>query len=684
MKGEESMKKADAGIAIYLIAAIIFFIIPIPSFLLDIMLAMNISLSLVILMNALFVKEVLEMSFFPTLLLFTTIFRISLNVSSTRLILNTGDPGNVVRTFGQFVGGNDLIIGAIIFVVMVLIQFIVINKGSERVSEVTARFTLDAMPGKQMAIDADLNTGIINESQARERREKIQQESSFFGAMDGATKYVKGDATVGIIVTLINLVGGIAMGMLRQGMEITDALSQYGILTIGDGLVSQIPSLLISLATGILVTKASKEADFGDTLIKQLFGIPKVLYIVGTVMCFLGVVTPLDWRLFLPLGISFVVAGRSVDNNLEVEAIEEEVDAAEEEAEEIRRPENVVSLLQVDPIELEFGYGIIPLADVNQGGDLLDRVVMIRRQIALELGTVVPIIRLRDNIQLNPNQYIIKIKGIQITEGEILFDHYMAMNPGFVEEEISGIPTFEPSFHLPALWITENQRERAESLGYTVVDPPSIIATHLTEVIRSHIDELLSRQDVQSLIDNIRENHPTLVEELVPKLLGVGEIQKVLQNLLHEGISIRDLLTIFETLADHAATSRDTDVLTEYARQSLKRAISSKYFPANEMTSVITLDPNVEQEIMASVKQTEQGAYLTIDPEKTKAIMDALEQEIKKLEELGKNPIIITSPIVRMYFKKLTEDYFRDLIVVSYNEVESNIELQSVGMVSLS
>lgn len=678
------MKKADAGVAMYLLAAIIFFIIPIPSFLLDVMLAVNISLALVILMNALFVQEVLEMSFFPTLLLFTTIFRISLNVSSTRLILNTGDPGNVVKTFGQFVGGNDLIIGAIIFIVMVLIQFIVINKGSERVSEVTARFTLDAMPGKQMAIDADLNTGIINEKQARERREKIQQESSFFGAMDGATKYVKGDATVGIIITLINLVGGIAMGMLRRDMQIMDALNQFGVLTIGDGLVSQIPSLLISLATGILVTKASKEADFGDTLIRQLFGIPKVLYIVGAVMAFLAITTPLEWKLFLPLGISFIIAGRSVDNHLEVEAIEEEVDAAEEEAEEIRRPENVVSLLQVDPIELEFGYGIIPLADVNQGGDLLDRVVMIRRQIALELGTVVPIIRLRDNIQLNPNQYIIKIKGIQITEGEILFDHYMAMNPGFVEEEISGIPTFEPSFHLPALWITENQRERAESLGYTVVDPPSIIATHLTEVIRSHIDELLSRQDVQSLIDNIKENHPTLVDELVPKLLGVGEVQKVLQNLLHEGISIRDLLTIFETLADHAATSRDTDVLTEYARQSLKRAISSKYFPSNETTSVITLDPNVEQEIMSSVKQTEQGAYLTIDPEKTKAIMDALEQEISKLEELGKNPIIITSPIVRMYFKKLTEDYFKDLIVVSYNEVESNIELQSVGMVSLS
>ena len=678
------MKKADMGVALYLLAAIIFFIVPIPSILLDIMLAFNISIALVILMNALFVKEVLDMSFFPTLLLFTTIFRISLNVSSTRLILNTGDPGNVVRTFGNFVGGNDIIIGAIIFVVMILIQLIVINKGSERVSEVTARFTLDAMPGKQMAIDADLNTGTINEKQARERRDKIQQESSFFGAMDGATKYVKGDATVGIVVTLINLVGGIAMGLTRHGLEITDALNQYGILTIGDGLVSQIPSLLISLATGILVTKASKEADFGDTLIRQLFGIPKVLYIVGAVLIFLGLATPLDWRLFLPLGIAFLVAGRSMDTSLGVEAIEEEVDMAEGQAAEIRRPENVVSLLQVDPIELEFGYGIIPLADVNQGGDLLDRVVMIRRQIALELGTVVPIIRLRDNIQLNPNQYIIKIKGIQVTEGEILFDHYMAMNPGFVEEEISGIPTFEPSFHLPALWITESQRERAESLGYTVVDPPSIIATHLTEVIRMHIDELLSRQDVQNLVNNIRESNPTLVDELVPKLLGIGEIQKVLQNLLREGISIRDLLTIFETMADHAATTRDTDVLTEYARQSLKRAISSKYFPANEVTSVITLDPKVEQDIMGSVKQTEQGAYLTLDPEKTKAIMASLETEITKLENLGKNAIIITSPIVRMYFKKLTEDYFRDLIVVSYNEVDSNIELQSVGMVSLS
>ena len=598
------------------------------------------------------------------------------------MILSTGEPGNVVETFGGFVGGGNLVIGAIVFIVLILIQFIVINKGSERVSEVTARFTLDAMPGKQMAIDADLNTGAITEKEARERRTKIQQESNFFGSMDGATKYVKGDATAGLIITFINLIGGTIMGVMNGGLSAMEALQKYGILTIGDGLVSQVPSLLISLATGILVTKASSEADFGSMLVKQLFGIPKVLYIVGATITFLGIATPLNPVLFCALGIAFLAAGRKIQKDVKVEEIEEETNADETAAEEIRRPENVVSLLQVDPIELEFGYGIIPLADVNQGGDLLDRVVMIRRQIALELGTVVPIIRLRDNIQLNPNQYIIKIKGIQVTEGEILFDHYMAMNPGYVEEEITGIPTFEPSFHLPAIWITEGQRERAESLGYTVVDPPSIIATHLTEVIRSHIAELLTRQDVSNLISNIKENNPALVDELTPKLLSIGEIQKVLQNLLQEGISIRDLLTIFENLADHAVTTRDTDVLTEYVRQGLKRAISSKYFPANETTSVVTLDPKVEQEIMGSVKQTEQGAYLTLDPEKTRNIMESLKQEVAKLENIGKNPIVITSPIVRMYFKKLTEDYFKDLIVVSYNEVESNVELQSVGMVT--
>jgi len=677
------MKKADLGLGLYILIAIIFFIVPMPSILLDILLAFNISIAMIILFNAMFSKEALDMSFFPTILLFTTIFRISLNVSSTKLILSTGDPGNVVKTFGNFVGSGNLIIGTIVFIILVLIQFMVINKGSERVSEVTARFTLDAMPGKQMAIDADLNTGAITDVEAQTRRKKIQDEASFFGAMDGATKYVKGDAIAGLIITIVNFVGGIAMGVMYGGMSTTDALNTYTILTIGDGLVSQIPSLMISLSTGILVTKASKEAEMSDALLTQLFSIPKVLYMVGGSMIFLGVVTPLNFFIFAAYGGAFVAAGYIISNKLGVEHIEEEVNEEEAGAEEIRRPENVVSLLQVDPIELEFGYGIIPLADVNQGGDLLDRVVMIRRQIALELGCVVPIIRLRDNIQLNPNQYLIKIKGVPVSEGEILFDHYMAMNPGYVEEEITGIPTFEPSFHLPAIWINENQRERAETLGYTVVDPPSIIATHLTEVIRNHLDELLTRQDVQNLINNIREANTTLVDELVPKLLSVGEIQKVLQNLLKEGISIRDLITIFETLADYAPTTRDTDVLTEYVRQSLKRAISNKFFPQNEVTSVVTLDPKIEQDIMDSVKQTEQGAYLTLDPEKSQNIINAVNEEITKLQNLGKSSIIVTSPIVRMYFKKLTSDYFKDLIVISYNEIDSSVELQSVGMVTI-
>ena len=676
------IKKNDLFIGIYLLAAVLFFIISIPSWLLDILLAINILVAMVVLFNSLFAKEVLDMASFPTMLLFTTIFRISLNVSSTKLILKNGDAGKVVDTFGKFVGGGNLVIGIIIFIILIIVQFIVINKGSERVAEVTARFTLDAMAGKQMAIDSDLNTGAITDKEAAERRKKLQQENSFFGSMDGATKYVKGDATAGLIITGINLVGGIVMGMVYGGLSINDALSKYTILTIGDGLSSQIPSLLISLATGILVTKASSDGELGDEIVGQLFSMDRVLIMVGAALSVLGILTPLPWYIFVPLGAALIFYGRKLGTKAGEAKIEESAEQEENEAQEIRKPENVVSLLNVDPIELEFGYGIIPLADVNQGGDLLDRVVMIRRQIALELGAVVPIIRLRDNIQLNPNQYVIKIKGIQVSEGEILFDHYMAMNPGYVEEEITGIPTFEPSFHLPAIWITESQRERAESLGYTVVDPPSIIATHLTEVIRQHIAELLTRQDVQNLINNIKDNNSTLIDELVPKLMGIGEIQKVLQNLLEEGISIRDLVTISETLADHAAVTRDPDILTEYARQGLKRAISSKYFTVGEVTNVVTVDPAIEQEIMNSVKNTEQGSYLSLDPERSKKIVEALGNELKKLEDMGKNPIVITSPIVRMYFRNLAKDYYKDIIVISYNEVESNVELQSVGMVT--
>lgn len=677
------MKKSDMAIGIYIIAAIVFLIVPVPSLLLDILIAFNIAVALIILMNALFSMEVLNMSSFPTMLLFTTVFRISLNVSSTRLILTTGDPGNVVTTFGSFVGGGDPIIGIIIFTILLIVQFMVINKGSERVAEVSARFTLDAMPGKQMAIDADLNTGSITDVQAKERREKIQSESSFFGAMDGATKYVKGDATAGLIITMINLVGGIAMGVINQGIDMYSAFEKYSLLAVGDGLVSQIPSLLISLATGIMVTKVSKETDTGELLVGELFSIPKVLYMVGGVLILLGIATPLSDLVFCIYGVVFIVCGRRIADKFEVEDIEEEVDEEEVQASELRKTENVNSILHVDPIELECGYGIIPLADVNQGGDLLDRVVLIRRQLALELGCIVPTIRIRDCIQLKPNQYEIKIKGVKVSDGEILFDHYMAMNPGYVEEEITGIPTTEPSFHLPAIWITESQRERAESYGYTVVDPPSIIATHLTEVVKSHVHELLTRQDVQNLIDNVKEANQTLINELVPKLLSIGEIQKVLQNLLKEGISIRDLVTILETLADYATSTRDTDILTEYVRQNLKRAISYKYFDEGEMTSVVTLDPKIEQDIMSAVKQTEQGAYLALEPDKTQKIIHSVQEEANKLESLGKNPIIVTSPIVRMYFKKLISDYFKDLTVISYNEIDSNVELQSVGMVTI-
>ena len=677
------MKKQDIALGVFILVPILCLIIPVPLILLDLLFALNITLSMIILFTSLFSREPLDMSSFPTLLLLMTLFRLSLNVSSTRNILLSGEAGNVVETFGNFVGGGNLIVGAIVFFVLVIMQLIVINKGSERVSEVTARFTLDAMPGKQMAIDADLNTGAITDDEAKERREKIQEESAFFGAMDGATKYVKGDATAGLIITVLNFVGGIALGVLMNGMEFQAAVQTYSILTIGDGLVSQIPSLMISLSTGILVTKGSKDADVGNILQRQLFSTPKVLNIVGAAVIGLGIFTPLNIVIFTGYGILFLITARMIKGELEMAETDEAVSEEEESAEEIRRPENVNSLLQVDSIELEFGYGIIPLADVNQGGDLLDRVVMIRRQIALELGCVVPMIRLRDNIQLNPNQYLIKIKGVPVSEGEILFDHYMAMNPGYVEEEISGIPTFGPSYHLPALWITESQRERAESLGYTVVDPPSIIATHLTEIIRSHLDELLTRQDVQNLIDNVKDANQTLIGELVPKLLSVGEIQKVLQNLLAEGISIRDLITIFETLADYASTTHDTDILTEYVRQNLKRAISNQYFFSTEPTSVVTLDPKAEQEIMNAVKQTEQGSYLALDPDYAQRLLTSLKEETDKLEELGRTPIIITSPIVRMYFKKLTEEQFRNLHVLSYNEIDSDVELQSVGMVTV-
>ncbi len=682
------MKFKEAIIGVFIIAIMTVLIVPMPTEMLDFLLMLNVGLAVVIILDALYSKEALDMSLFPTILLVSTLFRLSLNVSSTRLILLNGYAGRVIETFGGFVAGGSLVVGGVIFLVITLVNFLVITKGSERVAEVTARFTLDALPGKQMAIDADLNTGLIDEEEAKARRKKIQDEANFYGAMDGASKFVKGDAIAGIIITFINIIGGLIIGTLGLGgtgqkVSLGEAAQIYSLMTIGDGLSSQLPALLISVATGLIVTKATTEDEVSSTISKQIFSNPLVLTIAGSVMIVFAIIMPFPAMQFILFGIVLIALGMYINRKKKIEKIESEMFQEDSETEEIRRPENVVSLLNVDSILLLFGYGLIPLVDSSQGGDLLDRVVMIRRQIALELGAIVPIIRLRDDIKLAPNQYKILIKGVEVAEGEIMFDHYMAMNPGYVEEEIDGIETVEPYLGLPALWINESQRERAEAYGYTVVDPPAIIATHLTEIIRSHLHELLSRQDVQTLVDNVKEHNSVLVDELVPKLMSVGDVQKVLANLLREGISIRDLVTILETLADNAHITRDSDMLTEYVRQALKRAISKRYFES-DINNVITLDPQLEQQIMGSVQQTEQGTYLALDPLTTQKIFDNLSLQTNKLTSMGIQPIILTSPIVRIYFKRLVEQVAPELVVLSYNELDPRAEIQSIGMVSLA
>ncbi len=674
------MRLRDTTVPIIVLAVVLAFIIPLPGFFIDILLAINIMISVIILLNTVYMKEALQMSIFPTLLVITTMFRLALNVSTTRLIIGQGDAGDVIAGFGRFVGGNDLIVGFIIFIVITLVNFLVITRGAERVAEVAARFTLDAMPGKQMAIDADLNSGLINESEAKERRKKIQREADFYGAMDGASKFVKSDAIMGIIITILNLIGGLIMGMVSRGESIQDALSTYAILTIGDGLVSQIPALMISVATSFIVTRAASESDMSSDFIKQIFSNPKVLYLAAALSVILSLFLPTIPFLFLAAVLVFI--GYTLSRQQIADQKQQENIVEESEVEEIRKPENVVTLLQIDPIELEFGYGVIPLADVNQGGDLLDRVVMIRRQLALELGMIVPIIRLRDNIQLAPNEYQIKIKGVEVARGELILDNYLAMNPGLVEEEIDGIKTTEPAFGLPAIWITEQQRDRAEMLGYTVVDSPSIIATHLTEIVKKHAHELTGRQEVQVLLDNVKQNYPVIIEELIPKLMTVGEVQKVLANLLKEGVSIRDMVTILETLADYAPVTHDPDMLTEYVRQALGRAISKKFF-TDSRSSVITLDPKLEQLLLDSLQKTETGTYLSLDPGTTNAILGSLSRQVQKLVQLGQQPIVLASPVVRLYFKKLADQSIPGLVVLSYNELDPELEIQSVGVVSV-
>ncbi|MFJ7184633.1 flagellar biosynthesis protein FlhA [Lysinibacillus xylanilyticus] len=676
------MKVRDIGVLGAVILIVAMLIIPLPPWMLSFLIVINITLGLIVLLTAMSMKEALDFSIFPSVILLLTLFRLGLSVSTTRAILAKGDAGAVVETFGDFVVGGNVLVGLVVFLILVLIQFIVITKGAERVAEVAARFTLDAMPGKQMSIDADLNAGVISEREARERRDKVAGEADFYGAMDGATKFVKGDAIASMVMVIINLLFGIIIGVAQMGLSFADAANHFSKLTVGDGIVSQIPALLISTATGIVVTRASSKGSLGEDITGQLFAQAKLLYVAGGTILLLGFFTPIPIWITLPIGGS-LIAGAYMMDHKKPEDEEELLEIEEEVATDgMKSPENVVNLLNVDPIEFEFGYGLIPLVDAAQGGDLLDRVIMIRRQLALELGIVIPVVRIRDNIQLQPNEYRIKIKGNEMARGELLLDHYLAMSPGD-DDSIDGIDTVEPSFGLPAKWITEQVKEDAEMFGYTVVDPPSVVSTHLTEMIRANAYELLGRQETKQLIDHLRETHPILVEELTPTPLSTGEIQKVLGKLLRENVSVRNLPIIFETLADYAKLTSDTDILTEYVRQSLARQITSQYVGDSSSLKVITVSGKVEKMIADSIQQTDHGNYLAMDPQDSQTILEIIAAEVERVSFMEQSAIILCSPAVRMYLRQLTERYFPQIPVLSYNELDATVEIQSVGVVNV-
>ena len=676
------MQIRDLGVLGAVILIVAMLIIPLPHWLLSFLIIINITIALLVLLTSMNMKEALDFSIFPTIILLLTLFRLALSVSTTRAILAEGDAGDVVDTFGNFVTGGNILVGLVIFLLLVIIQFIVITKGSERVAEVAARFTLDAMPGKQMSIDADLNAGMISEKEARERREKVSGEADFYGAMDGATKFVKGDAIASIIMVFINLLVGMVIGMMQMGLSFGEAASKYSLLTVGDGLVSQIPALLISTATGIVVTRAASDGNLGVDITNQLFAQSKLLYVAGGTIFLLGIFTPIPLWITLPISAALILGAFLMDRKKEEDP--EEILEMEQEvaADTMKSPENVVNLLSVDPIEFEFGYGLIPLVDAAQGGDLLDRVVMIRRQLALELGIVIPVVRIRDNIQLQPNEYRIKIKGNEMARGELLLDHYLAMSPGD-DNSIEGIDTIEPSFGLPAKWITEPVKEDAEMLGYTVVDPPSVVSTHLTEMIRANAHELLGRQETKQLIDHLRETHAILVEELTPTPLSIGEIQKVLAKLLRENVSIRNLPIIFETLADYAKLTSDTDILTEYVRQALARQITTQFVNGQPALKVITVSGKVEKMVADSIQQTDHGNYLAMDPQESQYVLEAIAKEVERVSFMEQSPLILCSPGVRMYLRQLTERYFPQIPILSYNELDAAVEIQSVGVVNV-
>ncbi|MBE4908712.1 flagellar biosynthesis protein FlhA [Bacillus luteolus] len=677
------MSARDLSVLLSVILIVAMLIIPFPGWMLSILIIINIALALLVLLTSMNMQEPLQFAIFPSLLLLLTLFRLGLNVSTTRSILANGEAGGVVETFGTFVVGGNVVVGFVVFLILIIIQFVVITKGSERVSEVAARFTLDAMPGKQMSIDADLNAGMISDKEARERRDKIGKEADFYGAMDGASKFVKGDAIAGIIIVLINMMFGFIIGMTQQGLGLSEALSKYTMLTVGDGIVSQIPALLISTATGIVVTRAASDGNLGQDITAQLFAYPKMIYVTAGTIFMLGLVTPINDILTIPIAAALAFGAFMIGRTDKVE--EQSLDDVEEElvVDGLKSPESVVNLLNVDPIEFEFGYGLIPLADTNQGGDLLDRIVMIRRQLAIELGLVIPVVRIRDNIQLQPNEYRLKIKGSEMARGELLLDHYLAMSPGVDDDSIEGIQTIEPSFGLPAKWISEDMKDQAEMLGYTVVDPPSVVSTHITELIKANAHQLIGRQEVKQLIDHLKESYPILVEEVTPNPLSIGDIQKVLAKLLKENVSIRNLPIIFETLADFGRMTSDTDLLTEYVRQSLARQITNSYANNGDTLKVITLSGKIEKTVAEGIQQTEHGNYLSLDPTVSQTIIENIATQIEHVSLQEQSPILLCSPAVRMYVRQMIERYFPQIPVLSYNELEANIEVQSVGVVNI-
>lgn len=681
------------AVALIVVMIVLLLIIPLNTFLLDVMIILNISISLIILLISMNIREPLEFSIFPSMLLITTLFRIGINISSTRSILgNGGSAGAVIRSMGDFVLQGNVVVGFIIFLIIVLVQFIVITKGAERVAEVAARFTLDAMPGKQMAIDADLGSGLINEQEAKERRYKIQKEADFYGSMDGATKIVKGDAIMSLIITAVNFLGGMIIGMVQGGMEITEVLSVYSIATVGDGLVSQIPSLLISTATGMIVTRAVSDGSLNEDATGQFTAQPKAIMMAGGVLAILLVIPGMPkfqlavislglmlggWRLTRKM--QEIIEGAQRSEAIDTAARQEEEAAAEASFKDIN---SVYSLITVEPIEMEFGYSLIPLVDEGSGGKMIDRIVIFRRQYAQEMGLVIPSIRLRDSSSLNTNQYVIKIKGEEVAKGEILVDYYLALEPPNPEKHIDGIDTIEPAYGIPSKWITVDKKEMAEIYGYTVIDPLSVMLTHLSETVKKHAYELINRQEVVRLLDNMKKQSPELVEELIPSVISYGNFQKILTNLLKEGIPIKDMETIMETIIDSAMTVKDIDSITENIRVALKRTITRKFCDGGSMR-VVTLDAELEKSIITSLTQGEHGMYLALSPDTMQSIITQLSEEVKKFNDFAQNPIILTSQVVRVHFYHLIEQFYPNVSVLSFNEINNNIQIQAVGNITM-